>query len=289
MQSKYKVGLLRGNLILAALLPALMAPTAPDVSEALLLWLAAGWLGITALLVEFSHRRPALVPWQLLPSLLLAALLWIGPERHPLWLWAWAALIMLPQPTWMVVMNVLLAGLSWSWVARQLPPEQALVAGLVLALLLVLGLSRSHALTPLHDQARRRVSLVPGLRLWTGNQLGTDLPREHSRVRRDGNHCELLLIRTRRRHFWPVAQRLCQLTRSFEHCYRLDGRTLATLLLSRDLDQAEQRREALLERLTPVVRLRAVPLEHLDSLVDECRALDRQATPVTIARRPADD
>ena len=82
MQSKYKIGLLRGNLLAAALLLALLAPAAPTLPEALLLWLATGWLGVTAVLLEFSHRRPAMVPWQLLPSLLLAALLWASSILH---------------------------------------------------------------------------------------------------------------------------------------------------------------------------------------------------------------
>ena len=112
MQSKYKVGLLRLNLLLAALQPALLAPASASLTEALLLWLAAGCLAVSALLVEFSHRRPALVPWQLLPSLLLTALLLTAPERFPLWLWAWAGLVMLPQPAWMSALNLLLAGLA---------------------------------------------------------------------------------------------------------------------------------------------------------------------------------
>ncbi len=150
MQSKYKVSLLRLNLLLAALLPALMVPTARDVSEGMLLGLAAAWLGISAGLVEFSHRRPPLVPWQLLPSLLLGALLWTSAEHYPFWLWGWAALVMLPQPAWMAALNVLLATLSWAWVARLLPAEQALAAGLVLALLLALGLARARRLIPRH-------------------------------------------------------------------------------------------------------------------------------------------
>ncbi|QTF91459.1 MAG: hypothetical protein J5F18_13505, partial [Halomonas sp. BM-2019] len=104
MQSKYKVGLLRFNLLLAALLPALMAPGSHTLTETLLLWLTAGWLAVTAALVEFSHRRPAVVPWQLLPGLLLTALLLSAPERFPLWLWAWAALVMLPQPAWVTAL-----------------------------------------------------------------------------------------------------------------------------------------------------------------------------------------
>ncbi|MBE0487490.1 MAG: hypothetical protein IBX53_00295 [Halomonas sp.] len=276
MQSKYKVGLLRLNLVLAALLPALMAPASTNVTEALLLWMAAGWLAVSAALVEFSHRRPALVPWQLLPSLLLTALLFTAPERFPLWLWAWGALVMLPQPAWMSGLNLLLATLSWGGLARAMPPEQAAFAGAVLAALLLLGLSRSRDLAPLRGVARQRAHLAPGLRLWPRAQLSRDLTRERARVHRDGVHGELLLLRTGRPRFWSQAQRLCALTRSFEHCYRLDGHTLAALLLSPDAEQAERRRADLLAQLGPIQRLRATPLARVVSLAEECRALERQ-------------
>src|SRR5690554_7571853 len=187
MQSKYKVGLLRLNLLLAALLPALLAPASASLTEALLLWLAAGWLAVSALLVEFSHRRPALVPWQLLPSLLLTALLLTAPERFPLWLWAWAGLVMLPQPVWMSALNLLLAGLGWGWLARGMAPEQALLSGALLAGLLLLGLLRSRDLAPLRGAARRRVHLVPGMRLWPRAQLARDLARERARSQQNGD------------------------------------------------------------------------------------------------------
>ncbi|MEQ5802496.1 hypothetical protein [Halomonas sp. H10-9-1] len=284
MQSKYKIGLLRLNLLLAALFPALMVANAHDFSEAMLLGLAAAWLTISAGLVEFSHRHPPLVPWQLLPSLLLGALLWSSAERHPFWLWAWTALVMLPQPAWMAVLNIVLAVLSWAWLARLMPIEQALFSGLVFALLLALGLSRAHRLTPLHSQARGRVSLEPGLRLWPRARLAGDLSRERGRAERDGTHAELLLVRTRRRHLWHVARQLCEMTRRFEHCYRLDARTLAALLICRDADQANGRRETLLARLPRVERVRAVPLQRARPLAEELHALEQQTTPLDVTR-----
>lgn len=285
MQSKYKVGLLRLNLLLAALFPALMVASAHDLSEAMLLGLAAAWLAISAGLVEFSHRRPPLVPWQLLPSLLLGALLWSSAERYPFWLWAWAALVMLPQPAWMAALNALLAAASWAWLARLMPIEQSLAAGLVFALLLALGLSRARRLTPLHGQARGRVSLEPGLRLWPRARLAADLARERGRAGRDGTHAELLLVRTRRRHLWRVARQLCEMTRRFEHCYRLDARTLAALLICRNAAQADSRRETLLQRLAEVERVRAVPLPQTRPLAEELRALEQQTAPRTTTRR----
>lgn len=284
MQSKYKVGLLRLNLLLAALFPALMVASAHDLSEAMLLGLAAAWLAISAGLVEFSHRRPPLVPWQLLPSLLLGALLWTSAEHYPFWLWGWAALVMLPQPAWMAALNILLAGASWAWLARLMPIEQALAAGLVFALLLVLGLSRARRLTPLHGQARGRVSLEPGLRLWPRARLASDLARERGRAERDGTYAELLLVRTRRRHLWQVARQLCEMTRRFEHCYRLDARTLAALLICRDATQANGRRETLLGHLPRVERVRAVPLQRARPLSEELHALERQAAPLDVTQ-----
>ncbi|MCH4563782.1 hypothetical protein MKP05_11640 [Halomonas sp. EGI 63088] len=284
MQSKYKIGLLRGNLLAAALLLALLAPAAPTLPEALLLWLATGWLGVTAALLEFSHRRPAMVPWQLLPSLLLAALLWVAPERYLIWLWAWAVLIMLPQPAWMTGLNVLLAGLTWWSLQDRMSLEQAALSGLVLAGLLLLGLVRSRELQPLRGPARRRMRLIPGLRLWPRSQLSHDLVRERVRARREGVHAELLLLRTSPGQLWPLARRLCRFTRSFENCYRLDRRTLATLLLSRDAEQAEQRRDRLLQALDTPARLRVAALPRVESLDDECRALERQHSPMTVIR-----
>lgn len=282
MHNKYKVSLLRLNLLLAALLPALLVPHARDHSEAMLLGLAAAWLAISATLVEFSHRRPPLIPWQLLPSLLLGALLWSSADRYPFLLWAWAALIILPQPAWMAAINVLLASLSLAWVARQLPIEQAMTAGLVLAPMLLLGLIRTRRLTPLFAQAKGRVSLVPGERLWPRARLAGDLAREQGRAQRDGTHAELVLLRTRRRHLWSVARQLCEMTRGFEHCYRLDKRTLGALLISRDAALATPRRQRLLERLSEVERARVVALPHARSLAEELRALERQKLPITL-------
>jgi hypothetical protein len=279
MQSKYKVGLLRANLLFAALLLALMAPAAASVSEGVLLWLASGWLGVTAALLEFSHRRPAMVPWQLLPSLLLAALLWVAPERHLIWLWAWAILVMLPQPAWMSAFNVLLAAATWWPLVTWLSPAQALVAGIVLAGMLVIGLVRSLGLLSLHGLNRGRMRLVPGLRLWSRQQLADDMERERIRARREGIHAELLLLRTSRRRLWPLAHQLCRVTRRFESCYRLDRRTLATLLLSRDAQQAEARRRQLLDALEPPSRWHAAGLSGVGSLGEAWRRLERPHRP----------
>ena len=119
MQTKYKSGLLRGNLLIAAVLMAMLAAMSPILTDTLLMSLAAAWLATTALLMAFNHRRPALVPWQLLPSLLLASLLWAEPGRHVTWLWAWAILLVLPQPRWILLLQLPLALTTW-WPLREL-------------------------------------------------------------------------------------------------------------------------------------------------------------------------
>lgn len=283
MQSKYKIGksihrigLFRGNLLLAAVLLALLAATADTLSGALLLWLAAGWLGVTASLLEFSNRRSAMLPWQLLPSLLLTGLLWVAPDRYPLWLWAWAMLIMLPQPRWLIILTALLALLSWWSLLTWLPLYQAMLSGLVLIGLMALGLARQYGLQPLHGQARQRMRLVPELRLWPREQLESDLIRERSRAQREEVHAELLLLRTQRHKLWSLARQLCRLTRRFESCYRIDGRTLAALLISKDANKAVSRRQRLLQSLGSPAKCRALPLTSAESLSEECRALVSQ-------------
>lgn len=283
MQSKYKInksihriGLFRGNLLLAALLMALLAATADTQPGALLLWLTAGWLGATASLLEFSHRHPAMLPWQLLPSLLLTGLLWAAPDRYPLWLWAWAILIMLPQPRWMISLTTLLALLSWWSLLTWLSLDQAMFSGLVLIGLMALGLARQHGLQHLHGQARQYMRLVPELRLWPREQLESDLVRERSRAQREEVHVELLLLHTQRLQLWALVRQLCSRTRRFETCYRIDSRTLAALLISQDAGTASLRRKRLLHNLGPAAKCRAVPLSKVESLSEACHALASQ-------------
>lgn len=273
MRNKYKVGLLRLHLLLAAVPPAVMAAGTADPTETLLLLMAVGWLVVSALLVELSHRRPALVPWQLLPSLLLAGLLLTAPERFHLWLWAWAALVMLPQPAWMVGFNMGLAGLAWGWLSRDMPVEQAALSAAVLVLMLLAGVVHLRERPALRGTPRQRVHLLPEMRLWPRSQLYHDLERERARAQRDGTYAELLLLDTGRWHFWPRARQLCALTYRFEHCYRLDGATLGALLLHRSAEQAMQRRSELLHRLGPIHRQYAMSLSELGSIDEACRAL----------------
>ncbi len=286
MQSKYKVGLMRLNLLVAALLLALLAYRTELFASALLLWLAVAWLTVTASLLEFSHRRPATVPWQLLPSLLLAGLLWTDPERYAMWIWGWPALLMLPQPRWMLGLTFILAGLAWWSLIGVLGFEQSLFSGLLLLTLMLLGLARNLQLQPLRLASRQRVRLAPGLPLWTAHQLATDLRRERARCRREAVHGELLLLRTSRHLLWPLAQDLCRQTHDFETCYRINQHTLAALLLSRDREQAQSRRQALLDGLRTPVKARFTTLELAGSLDEQLARFDEQDATLAFEPEP---
>ncbi|MCG6656393.1 hypothetical protein HOP52_01190 [Halomonas campisalis] len=282
MQSKYKVGRMRLNLLAAALLLAILAYRSELASSALLLWLAVAWLTVTAALLEFSHRRPASLPWQLLPSLLLASLLWTDPHRHALWIWVWPALLMLPQPGWMLGLSVALAGLTWWSLYDLWGFEQALLSGLVLLTLMLLGMAHNREFQPLRLAARQRARLIPGLALWSAQQLSADLQRERARCQREGVHGELLLLRTPRHLLWSSAQELCRQTHDFENCYRLDHHTLAALLLSRDREQAAGRRQALLERLRAPAKARFVSLNAVGRLDEQLHRLEHQSRSLDI-------
>ncbi|GEK72257.1 MULTISPECIES: hypothetical protein [Halomonas] len=277
MQSKYKVGLMRVNLLIAAGLASFLAITAETLPDALLLGLAALWLTVTASQAARRRRHPATVPWQLLPGLLLAALLWVTPDRHLTWLWAWAILLMVPQPRWVLLLNAALAVTSWWHLRPSLDTEQWALAGLLLAGLMLLGLARALELQALQRRIRHRARLLPGLPLWPSQCLRHDVQRERERARREDSHVELVLLHVRRRQLWPLAERLCQRLRPFENGYRLDRRTLALLLIHRDAEQAAERRRVLLADLDDSARVRVIALPRLGSLSGERRALKRQA------------
>ena len=282
MQSKYKVGLMRANLLIAAGLTSFLAATAETLPDALLLGLAALWLAVTTTQMAHRHRHPATVPWQLMPGLLLAAMLWVTPERHLTWLWAWAILLMLPQPRWMLLFNAALAATSWWHLQPLLGLEQWALAGLLLVGLMLLGLARSQGLQALRRRIRHRARLSPDLPLWPSQCLRHDIQRERQRARLENSHVELLLLYTGRRQLWSLADRLCRELRPFENGYRLDRRTLGLLLVHRDADQAAERRQALLAPLDDSVRARVVTLPRLGSLTRERRALKRQTRGIEV-------
>ncbi|MBE0463288.1 MAG: hypothetical protein ACTIDY_12500 [Halomonadaceae bacterium] len=259
MQSKYKIRLLKASLFAAAAVLAIWTLTAPPMA-ALLLWLSVGWLSITALLLDFSHRYSHGLPWQVLPGALLLGLIAAAPERHSMLIWAWAAMFMLPQTRWILAFNVIAALFSWVLIAPQLSlPEGGLML-LLFILLSLLALSRARQLVDMNGAIRQRLRLIPKVNLWAGEQLLRDLPREQTRSEREAIHAELVVFQVKRHQLWSMAKKLCALTYTFENAYRLNGTTLATLMLSRSPQEAALRRKQLHAALPDSVLSHSLPL-----------------------------
>lgn len=248
MQSKYKIRLLRANLLAAAIALALWTP-ATSPAAALALWLSVSWLFITALLLDFSHRRSRGLPWQVVSGGLLMCLIAAAPERHSILIWAWAAILMLPQTRWVAAFNLCAALVSAVMVAPQLDTPALILLLCTLLVLAALALSRAQQLIDVNGSIRQRLRLIPGLNLWAGEQLLRDIPREQTRCEREGVHAEVFILHIKRHQLWPTAQKLCELTYDFENVYRLNSTTLVTLMLSRSQTEAAQRRNLLLSKL----------------------------------------
>ncbi|WP_434985382.1 hypothetical protein [Vreelandella zhaodongensis] len=263
MQSKYKIRLLRANLFAAACVLAFWALTAPPAAS-LALWLSVGWLFVTALLLDFSHRRSKGLPWQLLAGMLLLGLIATAPERHSILIWAWAAMFMLPQNRWIAVFNVTTAFLSWLLISSFLSLAESLLLLAALTILGILSITRACQLIDINGSIRQRLRLIPGLNLWAGEQLLKDLSREQTRSEREAIYAEVFLIQVKRHQLWSAAQKLCSLTYSFENVYRLDSHTLATLTLSHSPKEASQRRKLLCAALPEKQRYQHMPLMDME-------------------------
>ena len=248
MQSKYKTRLLRANLLAAALALALWTPVTPPTA-ALALWLSVGWLLITALLLDFSHRRSRGLPWQIVPGALLLGLIATAPERHGILIWAWATMLMLPQNSWVAAFNLSAALISAIMVAPLLDAPAFILLICSLLVLGLLALSRAQQLIDMNGSIRQRLRLIPGLNLWAGEQLLRDISREQTRCEREGVHAELFILHVKRHQLWPTAQKLCELTYDFENVYRLNSTALVTLILASSPKEASQRRSLLLTDL----------------------------------------
>ncbi len=263
MQSKYKIRLLRANLFAAAFVLALWTLAAPSAAS-LALWLSVGWLFITAMLLDFSHRHSRGLPWQMLAGTLLLGLIAAAPERHSLLVWAWAAMFMLPQRRWIAVFNAIAALLSWLLVASLLSRAEGFLLLAALTTLGILSAARACQLIDLNGSIRQRLRLIPGLNLWAGEQLLKDLSREQTRSEREAVYAEVCLIQVKRHQLWSAAQKLCSLTYSFENVYRLNSHTLATLTLSHSPKEATQRRQLLYAALPEKQRCQHIPLMDME-------------------------
>ena len=281
MESMYKVRGFRLTLLAGAVLCATMAVTLDLGAVQPLLWITALWLLATAALLQHRLYWPARMPWQLLPSLLLASLLTLDPDSFGVWMWAFAILMMLPQPRWMMALNVTLAAFAWWQVAATLPRAEANISGAALALLMLAGAAHAVQLRPLWQRVSQRQRLIPGLRLWSAQRLEESLARERTRSERDPLHGELLLVRSAGYRCWRLAQRLAEASHSFEHCYRLDRRTLAITLVGRDPAAVRQRCQALLSMLPQRdLRARTLPLSDSERLEEAREALAEQKAPL---------
>lgn len=281
MESKFKERLYRLALLLAAMLTLTLAmlPQA-DVSRAVLGVCGLG-LGIAAL---GAHRLPAL-PDTLAPILLalvLTLLLWLDPRHHAIWLWGWAVVLVLPQPVLLLFIHALLATTCWWQVYRVVSTEQALLTGLLLMALMLLGLARGLGVRMLWQGLSSRARLVSSTMLWSSQQLAHDLPLETTRCRREGSHAELLLLRSPPIHQAVLASTLTTATRSYENCYQIDSQTLAALLIHHDINEARQRRDAILAKLPPPIQARFVALAPTFALDAQLAALSRQERPVVV-------
>tara|TARA_R110001606_G_scaffold23975_3_gene79964 strand:- start:3329 stop:4081 length:753 start_codon:yes stop_codon:yes gene_type:complete len=213
------------------------------------LWLSIGWLFITALMLDFSHRHSRGLPWQIVPGALLLGLIAAAPERHGILIWAWAAMLMLPQNNWVAAFNLSAGLISAVMVAPLLDGPAFLLLMCSLLVLGLLALSRAQQLIDMNGSIRQRLRLIPGLNLWPGEQLLRDISREQTRCEREGVHAELFILHVKRHQLWPMAQKLCELTYDFENVYRLSSTTLVTLILARSPKEASQRRSRLLANL----------------------------------------
>ena len=277
MRNKYKVALFRLNLLIVAGLLGYQAVAVAHPIDAGLLGLATVWLVVSALLLEFSHRRHAYRPWLMVPSILLTSLVTLSPAQNSEWLWIWPCLLLLPQNQWMLVLNICLAGFSWWWLLGSLSLHHWLFAGAILTIFILLAVARSLPITQRQRSFLQRARLAPGLPLWPLAQLERDLPRETSRATRDGVHTELVLVQTSPLHLWPLAHHLCKLIHRFENVYHLNGRTLGMILTSTTSKHAQQRRNDMLEAIDHPVTVRVAQLSGLNSLSQALDALDRQA------------
>lgn len=247
----YKTRGFRFALLTGALLCSMLALSQEFGYAALLLWATTTWLLATVLLLSWGYHWLAHLPWQLVPGLLLAALLWSAPDTLAAWLWAFAILMMLPQPHWMMGVNSLLASASWWQVAAPLDDVERVLSGIMLATLLLAGATHAIQVRPLWLRVRQRQRLVPGLRLWSAQRLEQALAEEIARSEREPLHGELLLLHTSNRYGLWLALHMARAGRSFEHCYRLDRRTLVIILVDHSPAAVRERCHALLATLGP--------------------------------------
>nr|WP_298415484.1 hypothetical protein [uncultured Halomonas sp.] len=286
MESKFKNGLYRLTLLFAATTLLLLATTHQDSVSRVLLSVIGLGLGLAAL----EHRRLIVFPSTLTPLLLGLALtlfFWVAPERHMPWLWLWAVALILPQPPWLWLLQGVLAVSCWWQVALEIDTEQGLLALVILITSMIMGFTHSLAESPLQPGFTRRARLSCKRPLHSGRQLAHELPLETTRCSREGSYGELLLLRCSWRDQQAILDMLVTGTRSYETCFQLDNRTLATLMVSRDIETGRKRRSALLASLPTSLKIRCASLVPSLLLEPQLKALDQQQRSIVILEENA--
>jgi len=261
-----------------------------------ILALALFWRGDSAalvlivgalLLVIVTHARPGGIrlanAW--LPALLALVLtltLKLDPQHFLLWLWAWAAVLALPQPLWLLALNAVLATLTYFNSRDAFSLEQGVLAGLLLATLGLLAIARSLSLQANWRSQHHYADRIPDAMLWSRYQLEHDLPEEIARCQREKTHGMLVLLRCKKVRPSSLARLLIDHSRGYESCYLLDRQVLAALLISRDVTEGRQRRDALKAMLPSASQARFVTLVPGLDLAGQLRALPRQSRPLIV-------
>ncbi|WP_048307233.1 hypothetical protein [Halomonas sp. PR-M31] len=281
MESKFKNGLYRLTLLFAATTLLLLATTPQDSVSRVLLSVIGIGLGLVAL----ERRRLVVFPGTFAPLLLglsLTLFLWLAPERHLPWLWLWAVVLILPQPPWLWLLQGVLAFSCWWQVALNIDIEQGLLALAILITSMIMSFTHSLTELPLQSGLTRRTRLTCERSLHSGRQLAHELPLETTRCSREGSYGELLLLRCSWRDQQAMLDMLVSATCSYEACFQLDNRTLATLMVSRDIETGRKRRDALLATLPTVVKIRCASLVPSLLLEPQLKALDQQQRSIVI-------
>ncbi|WP_227368636.1 hypothetical protein [Halomonas sp. M20] len=285
MKSNFKDGLYRLTLLFAAAALLLLATTPQDsVSQVLLSVIGLG-LCIVAL-----ARRLVVFPGTFAPVLLgiaLTLLLWAAPERHLPWLWLWAVVLILPQPPWLWLLQGALAVSCWWQVAPGIDTEQGLLALILLMILMMMGFTHSLTELPLQRGLMRRARLSSKRPLHSGRQLAKEVPLETTRCSREGSYGELLLLRCSGRDLQVMLNILNAATRSYETCFQLNNRTLATLMVSHDIETGRKRRSALLNSLSTSFKVRCATLVPSLLLEPQLKAFDQQQRSIVILEENA--
>ncbi len=188
-----------------------------------------------------------------------------APEQHSILIWAWAAMLMLPQRMWIAAFNLSAALISTAMVAPQLGTPTFIFLLASLLTLSLIALSRAQQLIDMNGAIRQRLRLIPGLNLWAEEQLLRDIPREQRRCKREGTHAEIFILHVKRHQLWPTAQKLCQLTHVFENVYYINSTTLVTLLLARSEQETAHRRRTLLTALPDITTSEHFVLADIDA------------------------